>query len=186
MKSTTKARIKYTAKDVAIIAMLTALLFVQEELLTFIHGVQFTVFLLVLYSKKLGFSRTTIIILIHVLLDNLVMNSFSIIFTPFMFMGWMFIPLILCIFFKKTESPLILSGVALVCSFIYCLMYIIPNYIAYEINPIVYLTSDVLFEVIMAAFSFLSVLWLYKPCSKVFDLYLVKDRRKKEVNNSEK
>ena len=64
-----------SAKDIAVIAILAVVLFIQEEVLTFLPNVQLTVFLIVLYTKKLGFKKTTIIILIHVILDNLVMGA---------------------------------------------------------------------------------------------------------------
>ena len=93
-----------TVKDMALIAMFAAILFIQEEALTFIPNVQLTVFLLVFYSKRLGFIRTTLIIIIHVILDNLVMGSFSVIWTPAMFVGWMLIPIVICTIFRKIEN----------------------------------------------------------------------------------
>ena len=37
-------------------------------------------------------------------MDNLVIGSFNIIFTPFMFIGWAIIPLTICTIFKKIEK----------------------------------------------------------------------------------
>ncbi len=160
-----------TVKDMAFIAVFSAILFVQEEALTFLPNIQLTIFLILLYSKKLGFLRTSIIVVIHVLLDNLVMGSFSLVYTPAMFIGWMLIPIIVCLLFKKTENPLILAFVAFVCGFLYCWCYILPNYLFYNIDPWTYLVSDVVFELILASCGFLTVLLLYKPCSRLFDKF---------------
>lgn len=162
---------KISTRDITLIAILSAILFIQEELLTFIPNVQLTVFLLVLYSKKIGFCKTTIIIFIHVILDNFVMNSLNLFFTPTMFIGWMFIPLLVCSFGKKTENPFFLGCIALICSFLYCWAYIIPNYFFLKINPFVYLNSDIVFELILAVVGFITTFLLYKPCSKIFEYF---------------
>ena len=88
--------------ELILIALLSAILFIQEEILTIVPNVQLTIFLLILYSKKLGLKRTTIIIFIHVILDNFFVGSFNIIYNIFMFIGWEIIPLIINFFFKKT------------------------------------------------------------------------------------
>lgn len=168
---------KFKPIDLAIMAMLTAIIFIQEQLFTIVPNVQLTVFLLVLYSKKIGFIRTSIILAIHVVLDNLVIGSFSYLYTPFMFIGWMFIPIIFCTFMKRVENPLILGIVSVLCSFFYCWVYIIPNVIFYNINLIAYLISDIMFECVLATCSFLTVLILYKPCSKVFDSFNISKSR---------
>ena len=97
-----------SVKDIAIMAVMTSILFVQEQLLSSLPGVQLTIFLMVLYSKKFGFTKATIIIIVHVILDNLFNSSFSLMYTPTMLVGWMLIPLTICTIFKKVESPIIL------------------------------------------------------------------------------
>ena len=148
---------------------LTAILFVQEQLLVNVPGVQLTIFLIVLYSKKLGLIRSLIIVIIYALLDNLYMNSFSLLFTPFMLIGWLIIPLTVCTIFRKVESSLVLGCLGILYSFLYSWLFIIPNFIFLNIGPLEYLVSDILFEVILAVCSFLSLFWLYKPCSKIID-----------------
>lgn len=169
----------FNVKEIAYISMLTAILFIQEELLVFLPNIQLTIFLLILYSKKLGFLKTTIIIVIHVILDNLVMGSFNLFYTPAMFVGWMFIPIIVCTIGKKTENVFALGVIGIVAAFLYSWVFIIPNYLILSINPLVYLASDVLFEVILAVVGFLTTVLLYKPCSKIFDtLGIGKDKKK--------
>ena len=70
-------RLIKSTKDITIIAVMTTILFVQEQLLASLPGIQLTVFLIVLFSKKLGLAKTSIIIVLHVLLDNFYMSSFS-------------------------------------------------------------------------------------------------------------
>ncbi len=152
-----------------IIAACTAILFVQEQLLSFLPNIQLTVFLIVLFSKKLKFVKTSIIVIIHTVLDNLVIGSFNIMFFPFMLIGWIIIPIIICTLFKKCESPIILALLGIIFSFVYCWIYTIPNVIVLDVKPIDYLTADFIFELILAASSFLSILWLYKPCAKILD-----------------
>lgn len=161
-------------KDIALIAVMTTILFVQEQLLTSLPGVQLTIFLIVLFSKKFGLIKTILIVLVHVVLDNLYMSSFNLMYTPAMLIGLLIIPLTICTIFKKIESSIILAILGLVYSFIYCWLYIIPNYIIMHIDPIAYLASDIVFELILALCSFLSILLLYKQCSKAMDLLMRK------------
>lgn len=161
-------KITMTVKDMALIAMFATILFIQEEALSFIPNVQLTVFLLVLYSKRLGFVKTSIIIVIHVILDNLVMGSFSVIWTPAMFVGWMLIPIVICTIFRKIDNFIILAFAGAFLSFTYCWCFILPNYLIMHIKPLQYLKTDILFECILAASSFVSILCLYIPIKNVF------------------
>ena len=160
--------------DIALVGVFAAILFAQEELLTILPNIQLTVFLLVLYSKKLGCIKTLLIALLHVILDNFVLGSFSVFYTPFMFFGWALIPILLNTVFKKVEQPFPLALCGVLFAFLYSWMYVIPTVTILHMNPIHYLMADIVFEIILACSSFLSILWLYNPCAKVFDLYLNK------------
>lgn len=152
-------------KDITIIAIFSTLLFLQEQLLTFIPNFQLTVFLLVIFSKSLGLVRTLLIVLIHTILDNIFMSSFSFLYFPFMLIGWSIIPIVLCTIFKKVEKPYQLAIIGAVCSFIYCWLFIIPQALLTDVDIIHYIVVDIPWEIILAISSFLSILWLYKPCS---------------------
>lgn len=167
---------RISIKDLTIIAACAAILFVQEQLLSFLPNIQLTVFLIVLFSKKLGFIKTSIIVIIHTVLDNLVMGSFNIMYFPFMLIGWLIIPIVISTVFKRCESPLILALLGILFSFIYSWIYIIPNVIILDVDPLAYLAADLIFEIILAASSFISILWLYKPCVRIFDILLKDDR----------
>lgn len=158
----------FDVKDIVNMAIFASILFVQEEIFTFIPNVQLTIFLIILYSKKLGFIRTSIIISIHVLLDSLVMG-FNIIFFITMIIGWMFIPLMIHLFCRRIENPFILGIFGAIGAFLYSWTFIIPNSFIFNMDPLVYLAADILFELILAACGFLTTLFLYKPCSNLFD-----------------
>ena len=166
---------KLKAIDVALIPIFAAILFAQEQLLSFLPNIQLTVFLIILYSKKLGLIRTSIIVIIHVILDNLLMGSFNLLYVPFMLAGWLVIPITLNTIFKKCENPLILAILSVAFAFIYCWLFIIPQSLIANAHFKDYLKADLIFEGILAISSFLSTLWLYKPCKDVLNKVLTKD-----------
>lgn len=170
---------KFSIKDIVLVAACISIIFVQEQILSFLPNIQLTVLLLVLFSKKLGFVKTSIIILIHTLLDCLITGSLNLYYFPFMVLGWLSIPLICCTFFKKTNSSLILGTVGIIGSLIFSWIFIIPNILVANstVNLSIityYLIADLPFEAILACSSFLSIIWLYNHCSKVFDVVLNK------------
>lgn len=166
-------------KDIALMAILTALMFGLEEAMSFLPNIQLTVFLIILYSKKLGTAKSSIIVLLHVILDNLFMSSFSLIYFPFMLIGWLIIPLTINEVFKKVNSSIGLAFLGIMYAFIYSWVYIIPTCLYTNIKILDYLIADILFELILALSSFLSILILYGPCSKVFDSINVYKEEKK-------
>ena len=96
---------KFKIIDIAIIASCISIIFVQEQILSFLPNIQLTILLLVVYSKKLGCLKTSIIVIIHSLLDCLVTGSLNLYYFPFILIGWLIIPIIITLFFKKCESP---------------------------------------------------------------------------------
>ena len=154
-------------KEIVLIGLLTAILYTQEQLLTFLPNVQLTVFFIILYSKVLGLNKTILIIFIHVLLDNFFMGSFNLIYVPFMFIGWSLIPILLNSIFSKVNDSTHLACLSILFSLLYSWIYIIPNSIYYNLDPFVYFISDIPFEIILCISSFITTLWLYEPCIKV-------------------
>ena len=67
-----------TVKKLCYLVVLTTIIFVQEELLTPIPSVQLTFFLVMIYGATLGIGYGSLIVVAHVLLDNLYMSSFGI------------------------------------------------------------------------------------------------------------
>ncbi len=150
-----------TLKDIIIISILSSILFVSEQILTFIPNVQITFLLIIVFSKIFKLRITLLIILIHVLLDNLFLASFNIMFVPFMFIGYSIIPISL--YFIKVDKEVVLALLSIIFSCIYCSLYIIPNTIVFNVNILDYLIADIPFMIILSLSSFISVIWLYKP-----------------------
>lgn len=173
---------RFSIKDIAVVSACISIIFVQEQLLSFLPNIQLTILLLTVYSKRLGFIKTSIIVLIHTFLDCVVTGSLNIYYFPFMFLGWLVIPIVICLLFKKCESSIILSVMGIIFSLIYSWIFIIPSVIipngSLNSTGIVnYIVADIWFELLLACSSFVSILWLYTPCVKVFDKVL------KEINN---
>lgn len=158
-----------TTKHLVLLALLAAIIFVQEEILTFLPNIQLTVFLLVLYSKKLGMKDTLIIVVIHTLLDNLVMGSLNPMVITTMLVGWGLVPILLNTVFKKLDDNLSLAFCGILFALIYSWLFVAISTTAFQMNFWTYIKADIIFEIALAASSFLSILWLYNPCSHVFD-----------------
>lgn len=150
--------------DIVVISLFSAILFIQEQILYFLPNIQLTFFLIVLYSKVLKWKKCIVIITIHVLLDNLVNGSLNIIYTPAMFVGYMFIPLLLSTLFKKVNDNIGLSILSIFFALIYSFCFAITSSIFTEVTLYAYLVADLLFVFVLAASSALSVLLLYNPC----------------------
>ncbi|MBR6517018.1 MAG: hypothetical protein IKT40_09315 [Bacilli bacterium] len=155
-------------KDITLCAICTSILVVQEQILAFLPNIQLTLFLMVVFSKKLGLIRTIIIITCYTLIDGLIGGPFNIIYITFMLIGWLIIPILLCTIFKKVQSPLYLALIGVMFAFTYSWINIIPNLILTSATIISYLIADYPFELLLAASSFLSILWLYTPIERVF------------------
>lgn len=160
------------------IAFLAAILFLQEQVLMILPNVQLTVLLIVIYSKCFDLKITSITVLIHVILDNIFMSSFNLIYFPFMLMGWLLIPLTLCTIFKNVKSPLGLAFLGIGYAFIYSWLFIIPHVFIMKVSFFAYLASDVVFEIVLASSSFLTIWWLYAPLSKLINKLKVRPLRK--------
>ncbi len=158
---------KLTIRDITIIPILAVILFVQEQLFSLLPNIQLTVLLIFVYSKTQGLFKTILIVIIHVILDNLYMGSLNFLYTPAMLVGWMIIPICMCTIFKKIENIYIIAGLGVIFSLFYCWVFIIPQYIMYKIDIIAYLTADIIFELIMCGSSFISIIWLYKPLNNI-------------------
>ena len=156
-------------KQIVQVALLASILFVQEQLLSFLPNIQLTIFIILLYSKCLKFKETLLIILIHVVLDNLLNGSFIHYIVIPMFIGYFFILVFTHIFLKNAESPLILASCGVIFSIVYSLSFLICNVIMLDINPVAYLISDISFTTLLIVSSFLSILWLYLPLKKILD-----------------
>ena len=156
-----------TARELCIMGMLTALLFAQEQLLLFLPNINFTILLMVLYAKTLGFAKSTMIITVYLLFDAIYMNSLNPIWTTGQWIGWMMIPLLVCTVFRKTEDSLKLAFAGALFAFLYCWILILPTMWVLHTPFKAYLISDIPYELLLAGSAFLTILLLYEPLSKL-------------------
>ncbi len=156
-----------TVKRLCYMVMLTAILTVQEEVLTFIPNVQLTFLLIMVYGATIGLIDGTLVVIVHVLLDNLIMNSF----TPYIIIP-MFIGLEIALVFgylfrnRKEWFVSIFAGLA---GFIYCMVFWASTVFFYQVEPIPYLISDIPFEVVLIICNIITVLFLFKPLVNVIN-----------------
>lgn len=160
--------------SVVLVALCTAILTSLELVLNFLPNIQVTFLLIVVFSKTLKTKKTLIIILLHVILDNLIIGSFNIYFVLTMLLGLSIIPITLNTIFKYVKNSLGLAVLGILYSFIYSWLYIIPSVLLLDTDFKTYLILDLPFEGLLAGSSFLSILWLEKPLCKVIDYLLVK------------
>ena len=156
-----------TARELCIMGMLTAVLFAQEQLLLFLPNINFTILLMVLYAKTLGFTKSSMIITVYLLFDAIYMNSLNPIWTTGQWIGWMMIPLLTCTVFKKTEDSLKLAFAGALFAFLYCWILILPTMWVLHAPFKAYLISDIPYELLLAGSAFLGILLLYEPLSKL-------------------
>ena len=148
-----------SVKRIARIALFAAILFVQEFALSFIPNVQFTQVLIAVYYYSFGLVDTIIITTIHVILDNLSMGSFSFIYTPAMYIGWLLLPIILHLF-KKIKNRLVISSLVGLHGLLYSLIFIVIDIILMEISFWPYFVSSLPFTIILIINGFITTLLL--------------------------
>ena len=174
-----------TIKRLCILVVLTTILFAQEELLTFIPNVQLTFLLVVIYGATIGIRDGTLVILAHVLLDNLFMGTFNLYCMAPQFLG-LFITLIMARIFKN-KNEIIQSLFGAIGALIYCWLYVLVNIWFLDVRFIDYLIADIPFEIILVASTVVSILFLYKPLVKLINKFLNNNEGEKndEKGNSE-
>ncbi|MFA7417784.1 MAG: hypothetical protein WCZ19_04510 [Acholeplasma sp.] len=156
--------------DIVLVAILSAVVFIQEQFLSFLPNVQLTIFLVVLFSRKLGILKTSLIITIHVIIDGLFTSSLGVIYTPFIFVGLITIPVTLNTIFKKVSSTIALSFLGVLYEIIYSWLFLIPFVYILHVDPVTYIIADIPFQLLLASSSFMTILLLYEPSSNLFDL----------------
>ena len=154
-------------KKLCYIVVLTTILFVQEEVLTFIPSVQFTFFLIILYGATIGLGYGSIIVVIHVLLDNLYMSSFTIFTIGPMLIGYEIT--LICGYLLRNRSEWIIALASGICALIYAALFIPVNIVVYNVDPIAYIIADIPFDVVLVCCNVLCVLILYKPMYKLLN-----------------
>lgn len=162
-------KIHQGTKEVALVAILSAILLVQQMALSFLPNIQTTFLLLVLYAKVIGFRRTTLIVIIHVIAYNMLSPFGAVIPLHMisMFVGYMLVPVLLHTVFKKAETSMQLALFGILMGFLYGWTFIPISVFVLQTPFRAYLLMDLPFEMIMAASNFLTIYWLYEPLKRV-------------------
>lgn len=170
-----------TIKKLCYLVVMTTILFVQEELLTIIPSVQLTFFLIMIYGATIGIGYGSLIVITHVLLDNLFMSSFTFATIIPMLIGYE-ITLIFG-YLLRGKNEFLNGGVNALCAIIYSALFIPMNVIIYEVNPTAYIIADIPFVLIMMTCNFLCAIFLYKPIYKLLYDEFHKTRYKDQLEN---
>ena len=158
-------------RDITLIGILSAILFLVDQVLSFVPFLQLTMLLIILFSKKLGLIKTSLIIIAFITLDYLIVG-FDILFFTFTLIGWLIVSVLSTTLFKKSNKIWMIAVQSILFSFLYSWIYIIPSCLVIETSVIDYLKADILFELSLAASSFISVILLYKPLDKIIDRFI--------------
>lgn len=159
-------KLKLTTKRIAIIAIFSAILTAQEEVLTILPNIQFTQCLIAIYYFSFGLWDTLIIVLIHVLLDNLIMGSLSLMYTPAMLFGWITLPLILHLF-RRIKNRWVIATIVGLHGLIYSWCFVFVSVVLYKVEFLPYLIADIPFEIILVICGFVTTFLLLEPLTKV-------------------
>lgn len=170
--------LKRTCRQMVYYALFTAIIFVQEQLFSFLPNIQLTIFLFVLYAKVLGCLPTLGIAIIHVGLDCIINGSIAPFVVIPMAVGYVCIPILIHFFLKNTNKPLFLALYGVFSAILYSLCFTITNALCLDISIQSYILADIPFVLLLCASSFLSILWLYAPCyqllQRLLPVYLFK------------
>ena len=159
-------------KELTLLAMLTSILFVQETVLSFIPNVQLSVIFIMVYAATLGIPKATLVMSVHVLLDNMIWGSLTPITVCPMWLGW-FLLILIGRLLRKTPLPVIVIG-SVIGSLLYCWSFVLFNYLFLDINIVAYIAADILFEIILCCSSVVTVMFCYRPAEKLIKGYYAK------------
>lgn len=167
---------KFSLRRALIISMYICITFVLEEVMTLIPNVQLTVLLLTIAGAVFGPYYGTLVVLIHVFLDNLYVGSMLPVVMIPMALGW---ELVMLSGYFTRKAPLwvttVLGGL---CALAYCWIFVAANSMFLDIDMKLYIIQDIPFEIILVASSVISIMFLYKPLTKLIDKYWNKDNKK--------
>lgn len=178
-----KSNNKITVRELCILAFMSVLLFIQEELFVFIPNFQFTFLLLAIYVSVFGFKKTSLIIFAHVLLDNIYMGSLTPIVMIPMWLGYMIYIGIIWLLKNKNIWLLTLGGI--LGAYIYCMLFLVTNIVFLEIDVYLYWLADIPFEIMLISTIAFTMIYLYKPLRRKLSELWNKDKEVYIEDNGE-
>ena len=162
-------------RSITLRAMLLAVLVVQEYVLSGIPQVQLTVILILVIAQFLPYSELIPFLIAYVLLDNLLMGSFSLLYTPTMMLIW---PLYGIVARSLRHRPDYASFIlVIVFSFVYGWSFLPASIYIMKLDTWTkiwtYMSMDFPAEMMMAVVSIITFQLLYKPLRELLK-YLFK------------
>lgn len=159
-------------KKMTMMAVLTTLLLVQEQALSFIPNVQFSTLLILLFASTFKLRESLIMLAVYVFIDSLYMGALNPFYMIPMYLGWATLPLVYHTLIKRFENVYLMATLALFGGFIYGVVFMPFAVVQTGVDPRVYLMADFPFQLVMAVSNFITVLWLYTPLKKIYGLYI--------------
>lgn len=159
-------------KKLTVMAMLTTVLLIQEQALSFIPNVQFSTLLILLFASTFKLKESLIMLFVYVCIDSLYMGGLNPFYMIPMYLGWSLLPLSYHLFIKRHENIYLMATLGLVMGFVYGVIFMPFAVLQTGVDPRVYLLADFPFQIIMASSNFITILWLYTPLKKIYRMYL--------------
>ena len=164
-RKVTKNRIfKLSVQAICRIAMFSALIEAQELAFLALPNVQLTQLLIVVYSASFGLLEALAMVTCYWFIDNVVMGSFSVTYSPAMLAGWILLVLITFLVYKfMVKKPdgflprLIPALFTAFHAFLYCWGFMFVSCVMYHMPFKAYFISDLPFELALAATGFVTV-----------------------------
>lgn len=150
---------------------MTAIIVVQKLLLAVIPNFQFSTILLILFFYVFGTKPMLLITLLYVIVDNLWLGTFHVIYTPVMFIAWSSLLLLLIPFKNKSINVWFLGLIGIIHVVMYSACFGITTALIHEIDVIAYVLADIPFTLILMVSNFLTIIWLFKPLYNVMSKY---------------
>lgn len=168
-------------KKIVLCAFYAAILFIQEQALSWLPNIQLTFLLIIVFGAVIGLKWGSLVVIVHVVADNLIWGSITpYIFIP-MLMGQ---ELALLLGYLTRNKPLwkvVIAGIF--ASIAYCLIFIPFQIIVFKVDFILYWLADLPFEALLVASTSLTLIWLYKPIKKLIIKQWFALGNSKEQNN---
>ena len=168
-------KVKKSIQAICRIAMFAALIEAQELAFLALPNIQLTQLLIVVFTAAFGLPEALAMVTCYWFIDNTIMGSFSVTYSPAMLVGWFLLVVITHFVYRgiavKIEngflSGLVLAAFTAIHAFLYCWCFMAVSCIMYHMPLWGYFMSDVVFECILAANGFVSVLVLSTLLIKV-------------------
>ena len=156
-------------RSITLQAMLLAVLVVQEYILSGIPQVQLTIILILVYAQFLPYKKLIPLIMAYVLLDNLLMGSISLLYTPTMLIIWPLYAALARAILKKPDYVHLIYAIGF--SFVYGWSFLPASIIIQHLNTWAkiwtYLKLDFVFELMLAFNTIITFLLFYQPLMKL-------------------